>query len=71
VTTYTGANLTGTVSSISSLTFDCTTGVVQSAPASRTSDIPSLSPVALALTAALLLVAGFAALRRLARQRSR
>jgi len=71
VATYTGANLTGTVSSTSSLTFDCTTGAVQSAPAIRPSDIPSLSPLALALTAALLLLAGFAELRQLARRRSR
>jgi hypothetical protein len=70
ITTYTGANLTGTVSSVSSLTFDCTSGVVLRAPASRISEIPSLSAFGLAATAALLIFLAPAALRRRARRRS-
>jgi hypothetical protein len=67
ITTYTGANLTGTVSSVSSLTFNCTSGGVVFAPVNPALAIPALSPVGVAATAALVALA----LRRRARQRSR
>jgi hypothetical protein len=71
ITTYSGAALTGTISSRSSLVFDCTTGVVL-APARKSvgEPIPSLSDWALGATAALLALLGAAALRRPARRRS-
>jgi len=69
ITTYTGANLSGSVSSVSSLTFDCTTGRVLRAPASSVSEVPSLSAFALAATAGLLFVLGAMALRRPKRAR--
>jgi hypothetical protein len=71
ITTYTGTNLTGPVSSVSSLTFDCTSGVVLKAPASRISDIPALSPVGVAATTVLLLLFASAMLGRMARRRAR
>ena len=65
ITTYTGTNLTGSVTSVSSLTFDCTTGVVQQAPASAApAQVPSLSAFGVAATAALVLLLGALALRR-------
>jgi len=64
ITTYTDVSLTGSVSSVSSLTFNCTTGVVESAPLNPTSAIPSLSSYALAATAVVLLLFGAMALRR-------
>ena len=65
ITTYTGTSLTGSVTSVSSLTFDCTTGVVQQAPASvAPAQVPSLSAFGLAATAALVLLLGALALRR-------
>ena len=69
VTTYTGPNLSGSVSSTSSLTFDCTTGRVLRAPVRAVSEVPSLSPLALAATAGLLLVLGAISLRRASRDR--
>jgi hypothetical protein len=64
ITTYSGTNLTGSVTSVSSLSFNCTTGVVLHAPASAAS-VPTLSSVALAATAALLLLLGVVSLRRI------
>ena len=69
ITTYTDANLTGSVNWVSSLTFDCTTGRVLRAPARNVSGVPSLSPVALAATAGLLVVFGAISLRRAKRAR--
>jgi hypothetical protein len=63
ITTYTGANLTGTVSFVSSLTFNCTSGVVLAQPSSSPQMIPALSAFAVAATAGLLLIIGMAALR--------
>ena len=66
VTTYSGTNLTGRITSESSLTFNCTTGVVFHALASAGAmPVPTFSSVALAATAALLLVVGVVSLRRL------
>lgn len=64
ITTYSGSNLTGRVTAVSSLTFDCTTGVVLNAPVNATEPIPTLSSFALAATAGLLLLFGALALRR-------
>jgi len=65
VTTYTGANLTGAVNSVSSLSFNCTTGVVLASPTAELAiGVPALSDWALAATAALVLALGAAALRR-------
>jgi hypothetical protein len=69
ITTYTGPNLTGSVSTVSSLTFDCTTGVVLRAPPNAARSIPSLSSYALAATALLLLALGAISLRRVERAR--
>lgn len=71
VTTYSGANLSGSISSRSSLVFNCTTGVVL-APVGNVGGepIPSLSGWSLAATAALLALMGVAALRRPARRRT-
>ena len=71
ITTYTGPNLGGSVSSVSSLTFNCTTGVVLHAPVNTALTVPSLSPFALAGTAAMLLLIGAAALRRARHSRRR
>ncbi len=65
IRTYSGSHLTGRVTSVSSITFDCTTGVVLNAPTLEAGDpIPALSPFALVATAALLVLFGAAALRR-------
>ena len=64
ITTYTGANLTGSVSTVSSLTFDCTTGAVLNARVNTAVPVPSFSSFGLAATAALLLMLGATALRR-------
>ena len=71
ITTYSGPSLAGSVSSRSTLVFDCTTGIVL-APARGgvPEPIPSLSGWALAATAALLGLIGAAAFRRPARRRS-
>ena len=65
ITTYTGANLTGSVSTTSSLTFNCTTGTVLFVPVNTGLQVPALAPFALAATAALLLLLGVMALRRI------
>lgn len=70
ITTYTGTSLTGSVTSVSSLTFDCTTGAVQQAPTSLApTQVPSLSAFGLAATAALVLLLGALALRRAKKSR--
>jgi hypothetical protein len=72
ITTYSGQGLTGSVASVSSLVFNCTTGTIQ-APAATgavAEPIPALSPGGLAATAALLALLAAAALRRPARRRN-
>jgi hypothetical protein len=70
ITTYSGSNLAGHVTTVSSLTFDCTTGIVLNAPTATVGEpVPTTSSITLAATAALLLVFGAVALRR-ARTRS-
>jgi hypothetical protein len=69
VTTYTGTNLSGTVSTESSLTFDCTTGIVLQQPPSRGAAVPSLSPFALIATAGFVLLLGALALKRVRQAR--
>ena len=64
ITTYTGANLTGSVSAVSTITFNCTTGAVLREPLGPAAAVPSLSPFALACTAGLLLALGALVLRR-------
>lgn len=65
IRTYSGSHLTGRVTAVSSITFDCTTGVVLNAPTLQAGDpIPALSSFALAATAALLMLLGVVALRR-------
>jgi hypothetical protein len=64
ITTYSGSNLTGRVTSVSSLTFNCTTGVILNAPANVTEAIPTVSSFGLVATAGLLLLFGAVALRR-------
>jgi hypothetical protein len=64
ITTYTGPSLSGKVSDVSTLVFDCTTGAVQALLSGATpAAIPSASPLALVLTAALLALLGAIALR--------
>jgi len=71
VTTYTGANLTGTVTSVSSLSFNCTSGGIVFAPIDPAFAVPALSPPAIAAAAALVLALGALALRRRTARRSR
>ncbi|HEX8012212.1 MAG TPA: hypothetical protein VF814_14960 [Casimicrobiaceae bacterium] len=71
ITTYTGPNLSGTVSNVSTLVFDCTTGAVLASAGGPAAPIPSLSALALAATAALLALFGAVALRRVAPRRDR
>ncbi len=67
ITTYTGANLTGSISSTSSITFNCTSGAVLAAPVNTALQVPTLSFFALAATAGLLLLLGAVSLRRIRR----
>lgn len=72
ITTYTGPGKTGSVSFVSSLVFNCTTGQVLHGPGGASAaEIPALSPFALAATAALLALMGAALLRRQARRAAR
>jgi len=67
VTTYSGHALSGDVTYLSSMQFDCTTGTILNLTAGAPGDpppVPTLSEAALALTAALIALIGFAALRR-------
>jgi len=70
ITTYTGASLAGTVSSVSALTFNCTSGVVVVAPIDPALAVPALSPLGVAAAAALVLALGALALSRRAGGRS-
>jgi len=63
IATYTGANLTGNISYVSSLTFNCTSGAVL-AQSKSVKSIPTLSSFALAATAGVLSLLGAVALRR-------
>ena len=71
VTTYTGPSKTGSISFVSRIVFDCTTGeVLQSSPANPAVSIPTLSPVALVAMTTLLALLGTAMLRRPTRRRA-
>jgi hypothetical protein len=71
ITTYSGPNRTGSVSFLSKIVFDCTTGkVLRPLPAGSAKQIPTLSTVALAAMAALLALIGAAMMRRPARRRT-
>jgi len=71
ITTYTGPSKTGSVSFVSRIVFDCTTGeVLQSSPANLAAPIPTLSPVALVAMTTLLALLGIAVLRRPTRRRT-
>jgi hypothetical protein len=66
IATYTGPNLTGTVTFTSTITFNCTTGLIsrlKPAPPLVTA-VPALEPTGLALVSALLGLLGVAALTR-------
>ena len=67
VTTYTGSNKTGSVSFVSRLSFNCTTGQVLKQTVDLAEAIPALSPAALAAMIAALAVIGAALARRTAR----
>jgi len=70
ITTYSGPGLTGSITSLSNITFDCTTGQVISAPVTGFSAmVPTLSPLALAALVAVLALLGATAPRRHARRR--
>jgi hypothetical protein len=71
VTTYSGPALSGSISYVSSLEFNCTTGAVLQVdpPGTAATAAPTLSTLALALTAALLVLLGMAMLRGQARPR--
>jgi hypothetical protein len=69
ITTYTGPSKTGSVSFVSTIVFDCTTGaVLHTGPVAQA--IPTLSPVALAAMTTLLALLGTAMLRRPTRRRT-
>lgn len=65
ITTYTGPNLSGSISFVSALMFNCTTGTVLAAqPPPGSAGIPALSPLGLATTAVLVFSLGALMLRR-------
>jgi hypothetical protein len=70
ITTYTGPNRTGSVSFVSTIVFNCTTGkVIHAGPVANVAEsIPTLSTIALAAMAALLALLGAAMMRRPARR---
>ena len=71
ITTYTGPSKTGSISFVSRIVFDCTTGdVLQSSPANLAASIPTLSSVALVAMTTLLALLGMAMLRRTTRRRA-
>jgi hypothetical protein len=73
ITTYPGPSLSGSISFVSKLVFNCTTGAVaiaQPTPATSAT-VPALSPVGLAATAALLILFGAIVLRPARRRRIR
>lgn len=64
VTTYSGPNLSGLATFVSTLTFNCTTGVVALAQQpSSSADVPALSSLGLAATSTLVLLIGAILLR--------
>ena len=72
VTTYSGPSLTGSVTSVSKLVFNCTTGAVIEAPARGFATmVPTLSPFALGALAALLALIAATARRPSGRRVSR
>lgn len=67
ITTYSGPNLTGSASFLSTLVFNCTTGEVllaQPPDPPSSANVPVFSPLGLVATSALLLFLGALALRR-------
>jgi len=71
ITTYSGPSLTGSISFVSTLVFDCTTGTVIAVPAiGPTQPIPALSPAAIAALIALIVLLGASGLRRPAQRRA-
>jgi hypothetical protein len=70
ITTYSGPTLTGSVTSVSTITFNCTTGKVLSAPLPGFSTaVPALSSMSVVALVALLALLGAAYARRPARRR--
>ena len=69
VTTYSGANRTGSVSFVSKLSFNCTTGQVIKQKLEAAESIPTLSTASLCTMMALLALLGGAMTRRLQRER--
>jgi len=68
ITTYSGRSLTGSITFVSTLVFDCTTGaVIAIAPEIA---IPALSPAAIAALIALIALLGASGLRRPAQRRA-
>jgi hypothetical protein len=64
VTTYSGPNLSGSITFSSTLTFNCTTGaVIFAQPSGPLTPLPMLSPLGLAAMATLLLLVGVVMLR--------
>jgi hypothetical protein len=64
ISTYSGPNLSGSITFTSTLVFNCTTGVVILAqPSGALTPLPALSPAGLAAMATLLLLAGVVMLR--------
>jgi hypothetical protein len=71
ITTYSGPNRTGSVSFVSTIVFNCTTGkVLQLGPVNLAKPIPTLSTVALAAMATLLALLGATMVRRPTRRRT-
>jgi hypothetical protein len=64
ITTYSGPGLTGNVTFISKVVFNCTTGKIFAGAIDPTAQIPTLSWPALLASIALLALVGAAALRR-------
>jgi hypothetical protein len=72
ITTYSGPNRSGSVSFVSTIAFNCTTGkLLHAGPVANVAEsIPTLSTVALAAMATLLALLGAAMLHRSARRRA-
>ena len=71
ITTYSGPSRTGSVSFVSKIVFNCTTGkVLNAGPLNPGDPIPALSTVALAAMATLLALLGAAMMHRSARRRT-
>ncbi|MDQ2963606.1 MAG: IPTL-CTERM sorting domain-containing protein [Pseudomonadota bacterium] len=72
ITTYSGPNRTGSVSFVSKLVFNCTTGnVIHAGPVANVAEsIPALSTVGLAAMTTLLALLGAAMIRRPAKRRT-